>query len=95
MGMVLHRRDARAGAWRLDVRLVVGLTALGCLSGIATALYFLAARDGLLSIVAVLTSLYPALTIALARIVLGERLTRGQQVGLLTAACAVALVVAG
>lgn len=97
MGLILVRRDAKAenAGWRVDTRLIVSLAALGCFSGIATGLYFLAARDGLLSIVAVLASLYPALTIGLARVILGERITRGQQLGLVTAAFAVAFVITG
>ena len=44
---------------------------------------------------AVLTSLYPAITIVLARTVLGERLTRLRLTGLALAAACVALIAAG
>jgi drug/metabolite transporter (DMT)-like permease len=47
----------------------------------ANVLYVLAAHSGMLSIVAVLSSLYPASTVALAAIVLRERLVRVQWVG--------------
>ena len=40
-----------------------------------TILYFFATHEGFLAITAVLTSLYPAVTIVLARILLGERLS--------------------
>jgi drug/metabolite transporter (DMT)-like permease len=50
---------------------------------------------GQLAIVAVLTALYPAVTVLLARAFLAERWTHGQAAGLLTAAAAVILVAAG
>jgi len=60
----------------------------------ANVLYVLATRYGLLAIVAVITSLYPASTVFLARIVLRERLTRVQWIGLAFAAGGVALIAA-
>ena len=48
----------------------------GATGALGTILYFLATHEGFLAVTAVLTSLYPAVTIVLARIVLGERLTR-------------------
>ncbi len=45
-------------------------------------LYFYATHDGFLAVTAVLTSLYPASTIVLARTLLGERLTRLRLAGL-------------
>jgi drug/metabolite transporter (DMT)-like permease len=55
--------------------------ACGTLDMSANILYVLAAHSGLLAIVAVLTSLYPAATVALAAIVLRERLGALQWVG--------------
>ena len=55
--------------------------ACGTLDMSANILYVLAAHTGLLSIVAVLTSLYPAATVALAAIVLRERLGTLQWIG--------------
>lgn len=67
----------------------------GVLSGIANLLYLAATGRGELTIVAVLTSLYPAATVVLARAFLAERWTRIQAAGLLTSAAAIILVGAG
>ncbi|MFN2488731.1 MAG: DMT family transporter [Actinomycetota bacterium] len=67
----------------------------GILDTAANVLYLLAAQRGLLSLVAVLTSMYPASTVLLARIVLGERLTVFRLVGLAAAAVGVALIATG
>jgi drug/metabolite transporter (DMT)-like permease len=57
------------------------LAAIGCTILAADALYALATTKGLLSVVAVLSSLYPVVTMALARVVLGERTTPLQRMG--------------
>jgi drug/metabolite transporter (DMT)-like permease len=67
----------------------------GALDMIANILYVLAVRQGLLSIVATLTSLYPTSTIILARIVLRERLRPVQLAGVLCAGLAIVLIVTG
>ncbi len=77
---------------RESMRLVIGGGALDMLANI---LYLLAVRRGLLSIVATLVSLYPASTILLARIVLGERLRLLQQAGVACAVVAIVLIVSG
>jgi drug/metabolite transporter (DMT)-like permease len=61
----------------------------------ANAIYLLAARRGLLALVAVLSSLYPAGTVVLARIVLRERLVRVQLAGLAMALAGIVLIAAG
>lgn len=71
------------------------VAAVGAVDMLANLLYLLAARAGLLSLVAVLVSLYPVSTVVLARIVLGERLTRGQLASLGAAAGGVVLLAAG
>ncbi|MEU7151022.1 EamA family transporter [Streptomyces sp. NPDC045470] len=66
--------------------------AAGVLDSLANLMFLLAARSGDLTVVAVLTALYPAGTVLLARGVLAERMHRGQLVGLGTAAVAVSLL---
>ncbi|WP_030170449.1 DMT family transporter [Streptomyces sp. NRRL S-813] len=66
--------------------------AAGVLDSVANLLFLLAARSGDLTVVAVITALYPAGTVLLARGVLAERIHRGRLVGLGTAAVAVGLL---
>jgi drug/metabolite transporter (DMT)-like permease len=71
------------------------LAAVGVLDLGANGLYALATTKGLLSIVAVLGSLYPAVTVVLARLVLAERLTRTQGLGVLATLLGVVAISAG
>jgi drug/metabolite transporter (DMT)-like permease len=80
---------------RLVRRSVLPLLAVACLDLSATALYALATRHGLLSEVAVAAALYPLATVLLARIVLGERVRRVQEVGIVAAVVGVAMVAGG
>ncbi len=57
-----------------------------------TTMFFLASHEGLLAVTAVITALYPGGTIVLARVLLGERLTRVRLAGLGLAAASVALI---
>ncbi|GGO65211.1 DMT family transporter [Nonomuraea cavernae] len=68
------------------------IVAAGLLDMLANVLYLLAKAEGLLSLVAVLVSLYPASTLLLARQVLGERLHPVQLTGVACALGAVALI---
>jgi drug/metabolite transporter (DMT)-like permease len=79
------------GAVVAGTTLVLAL-ASGFLDGFANLLYFLAARAGMLSLAAVLTSLYPAVTVLLARVVYSERLRVIQRLGLAVAVAGIALV---
>ena len=71
------------------------LALIGLLDVGANACFALGTETGLLSVVAVLASLYPVGTVVLARAVLGERLAAVQAVGVTVALAGVALIAAG
>jgi drug/metabolite transporter (DMT)-like permease len=64
----------------------------GILDQAANILYVLSIGRGLLSVLAVLAAVYPVSTVALARIIDGERLQRVQLFGVIAAFVALALV---
>ncbi len=64
----------------------------GALEVLAAVLLLLAFRRGLLSLVSAVLAVYPAVTVVLARLVLGERLHRLQLVGLARAIAGVAMI---
>ncbi|MGH8869359.1 MAG: EamA family transporter [Actinomycetes bacterium] len=74
----------------LPLLAVIGLADAG-----ANATYAFAAQSGLVSVTAVLASLYPAVTVLLARGVHGERMRRIQNVGVSCALGGVVLIAAG
>ncbi|MGI5157859.1 EamA family transporter [Microbispora sp. CA-102843] len=84
-GLMRRRLGAERPAYAMSA-------AAGVLDSVANLLFLLAARSGDLSVVAVVTALYPAGTVLLARGVLAERIHRGQLVGLGTAAVALSLL---
>jgi drug/metabolite transporter (DMT)-like permease len=71
------------------------LAAVGLGDAGANAAFAAASRGGLLSVVAVLGSLYPVVTVLLARQLHGERLRRVQVAGVLGTLAGVALLAAG
>jgi drug/metabolite transporter (DMT)-like permease len=90
---------AVAIAGKHSLRMPATVAALVILAGtidmLANALYLLAAWQGPLSIVVTLSSLYPASTVLLARVVLGERLNSWQITGVGCALAAIVLIVSG
>jgi uncharacterized membrane protein len=64
----------------------------GCLDVTGTALYVRASQLGRLDAAVVLSSLYPAVTVLLARLLLKERFTRWKTVGMVTAILAVPMI---
>ncbi|MBV9092361.1 MAG: DMT family transporter, partial [Streptosporangiaceae bacterium] len=81
-------RKTWSRAWRTGV-------AAGVLGGIANLLYLAATGAGQLAVVAVVTALYPAVTVLLARLTLHERWSRLQVIGLAVSAVAVAAISIG
>jgi drug/metabolite transporter (DMT)-like permease len=85
---VLRQRPhlPRRGSARVAVIGLLDICALTC--------FGLAADRGLLSVVAVLASLYPAVTVVMARVLLDERLARIQEIGVAGALVGVAALAA-
>jgi drug/metabolite transporter (DMT)-like permease len=73
-------------------RVLAAAIGSGVLDASANLCYVLATRAGLFGIAAVLTSLYPGITVLLARVVLRERMQAVQRLGLLLAGVGVVLV---
>jgi drug/metabolite transporter (DMT)-like permease len=71
------------------------LLAIGFFDVLANTLFAVASTKGLLPIVSVGGSMYPAFTVALAHLVLGERLVLAQRFGVGAALGGVALIAAG
>jgi drug/metabolite transporter (DMT)-like permease len=80
--------DGVAAAWPV-------LITIGAFDVLANALFAVASTKGVLPVVAVGGSMYPAFTVALAHGVLGERLARIQWAGVLLALSGVAMIAAG
>jgi drug/metabolite transporter (DMT)-like permease len=82
-----------------SLRMPASATAMAISAGvvdmIANGLYLAATWSGMLSVIVTLSSLYPASTVLLARLVLGERLNTVQSVGVVCAMIAVVLIVQG
>jgi len=66
----------------------------GCLDTLGTAIFIRASQTGRLDAAVVLSSLYPAVTVGLAWLVLKERITRWRVVGMLAAIAAVPMIAA-
>jgi drug/metabolite transporter (DMT)-like permease len=81
--------------WVPRTRASWGGALAGLLGGVATTAFLLATHHGLLSVSAVLTSLYPAFTVVLAAVVLREHVHRAQAWGLGLCGVAVVLVALG
>ena len=89
--LALGRRESL----RVGRKWVLPILAVGLCDVAANALFALASRHGLLSLVSVLGSLYPVATLFLAFALLGERLTRVQLAGVAVALAGVAALSSG
>jgi len=83
---------------RLSVRPTRSIIVIAGLSGLldagANATFVLASQSGRLDVAAILASLYPATTVLLSWLLLGERITWVQRTGVLAALAAIALIAA-
>jgi len=86
---------ALRAAWVPRTRWAWAGVVSGGLGALATGLFQAATHGGQLTVAAVITSLYPAVTVLLAATVLRERVHRLQAVGLALCAAAVVLVATG
>jgi drug/metabolite transporter (DMT)-like permease len=94
--VALFGLSALVGRRSLRIPGALALTLVcGVIDMAANALYLIAAQTGPLSVVVTLSSLYPASTVILARIVLGERLNARQVAGVGCALAAIVLIVSG
>jgi uncharacterized membrane protein len=74
---------------------VRGAVIAGCIDSVGTIFFVRACQRGRLDEAVVISSLYPAVTVLLARIVLKEHFTRWRLVGLLAALVAVPMIAGG
>lgn len=95
LGLALSAVAAVRAPLRVEPRLLVPVLAVGLFDVTANVLFALASTRGLLSVVSVLTSLYPAVTAALAAALLAERLGRLQLAGAAAVLAGAALLSAG
>jgi drug/metabolite transporter (DMT)-like permease len=86
---------ARPARSRLRLRIALPAAVTGATAALALVFYLLAARQQLLVIAVVLSSLYPAIPVLLGISALRERLTWQQTAGLVGAGVAIGLLTAG
>jgi drug/metabolite transporter (DMT)-like permease len=92
LGLMVASNLISRGRWRPAPGMLRYVLLAGVLDSGANALYVAATQHGRLDVAAVLSSLYPASTVLLARVVLKERLSRLQSAGMGTALLAVMLI---
>ena len=80
---------------RPGTRVLPALVAVGLCDVGANVLFGLATTRGFLSVVAVLSSLYPVVTVALAAVLLHERIAPPQRLGVAGALAGAAMITAG
>lgn len=95
VGAVIVTAIVLRQSWMPRQRAAWNAAMMGPIGALAQGAFLYATQHGLLSVVSVISSLYPASTVLLAAIVLKERIQPWQGGGLVLAAAAVALVAAG
>lgn len=83
---------ARRQPWRVERSTLPALFAIGTMDMAATAAYLAAIAIGPLAVAAILASLYPVITTMLAALVLHERISRVNALGIFAAGTAVVLI---
>jgi uncharacterized membrane protein len=94
LGLLIVGALATRSSVRLGVADVPAVAGIGLLDSGANALFVAAAEHGYLSVVSVLGSEYPVVTVVLAQTLLGERVSRPQAAGILLALAGVGMVTA-
>jgi drug/metabolite transporter (DMT)-like permease len=94
VGTLLLAAARMRPSMRIARRMWPLLLGIGFLDIVANSLYAVATNHGLLPLVSVAGSMYSAVTVLLAAIVLGERLARAQRAGVVLALGGVALIAA-
>lgn len=89
LAVLLWRKPAKPPKFVLPVLIASGIFDVG-----GNVFFLLASQFGRLDVATILASLYPAATVILSRVVLGERTTRAQQFGVVAALAAIALIAA-
>ncbi|MDQ2674473.1 MAG: DMT family transporter, partial [Chloroflexota bacterium] len=87
--------SALGHAWVPRERTAWWGTVVGALAAGASVAFLFATQSGLLTVAAVITSLYPVFTILLAATVLRERIHGTQAIGLLLSGIAVSMIAVG
>jgi uncharacterized membrane protein len=82
-------------SWRMPSDIPPKLVGIGLLDMGGNAAFILASQAGALAIAAVLSSLYPVVTVVLAILVLREHVTRSHVAGIALTVVAIALIAAG
>ena len=95
LALLIVVASARRASMRVPRRWLLAVAAVGLADVAANALFAFAAGHALLALVSVLGSLYPVVTVLLAHVVLGERLTRTQKTGVAVALAGVAAIASG
>jgi drug/metabolite transporter (DMT)-like permease len=85
MLVTIRRSRAEATASKASIRIWLAVMVTGFLDSSANVFFTIASREGSLSVVSVLTALYPLGTIILARVFLKEKIARSQMFGIVLA----------